>query len=57
VQEKLINYYGVIKEILKYSFFEDKLLKVVFFVCHWVSPNSATRNTRKPIWHGGSQTR
>jgi hypothetical protein len=30
-----INYYGIIQQILEFSFARDKELKVVFFVCNW----------------------
>jgi hypothetical protein len=30
-----INYYGIIQQILEFSFAGDKELKVVFFVCKW----------------------
>jgi hypothetical protein len=33
--EQEINYYGIIQQILEFSFVGDKELKVVFFVCNW----------------------
>jgi hypothetical protein len=38
------NYYGVINDILEYTFFGDKQLKVVFFDCDWFSPNTMREN-------------
>jgi hypothetical protein len=34
-QGREINYYGIIQQILEFSFAGDKELKVVFFVCNW----------------------
>jgi hypothetical protein len=34
-QEQKIKYYGLIQQILEFSFMGDKELKVVFFVCNW----------------------
>jgi hypothetical protein len=36
-------YYGIINKILKFSFAENKKLKVVFFDCDWFDSNSGTR--------------
>ena len=38
-----IDYYGVIKDILEFSFAVNKDLKVVFFFCDWFDPNRGTR--------------
>jgi hypothetical protein len=34
-QEQEINYFGIIQQILEFSFAGDKELKVVFFICNW----------------------
>jgi hypothetical protein len=34
-QGQEINNYGIIQQILKFSFVANKELKVVFFVCNW----------------------
>jgi hypothetical protein len=34
-QGQEINYYGIIQQILEFSFIGDKELKVVFFICNW----------------------
>jgi hypothetical protein len=34
-QGQEINYYGIIQQILEFSFAGDKDLKVLFFVCNW----------------------
>jgi hypothetical protein len=41
---KVTNYYGVINDILEYKFFGDKQLKVVFFNCDWLTPNTTREN-------------
>jgi PII-like signaling protein len=41
---KVTNYYGVINDILKYKFFGNKQLKVVFFDCDWFTPNTTREN-------------
>jgi hypothetical protein len=33
-----IKYYGIIKNIIEYSFAENKKLKIVFFDCDWFDP-------------------
>jgi hypothetical protein len=37
------KYYGVIKNIIKYSFAGNKNLKIVFFNCDWFDPYHGTR--------------
>jgi hypothetical protein len=38
-QGQEINYYGIIQQILEFSFMGDKELKVVFFVCRFDNIN------------------
>jgi Cft2 family RNA processing exonuclease len=38
-------YYGVIKNIIEYSFDRNKNLKVVFIDCDWFDPYHGTRET------------
>jgi hypothetical protein len=37
------KYYGVIKNIIEYSFTGNKNMKIVFFNCDWFDPNHGTR--------------
>jgi hypothetical protein len=38
------KYYGVIKNIIEYSFIGNKNLKTVFFNCHWFDPYHTREN-------------
>jgi hypothetical protein len=40
------KYYGIIKNIIKYSFAGNKNLKIVFFDCDWFDPNHSTRENQ-----------
>lgn len=40
------NYYGIIKNILEFSFAGNKELKVVFFCCDWFHPKRGTRQNK-----------
>jgi hypothetical protein len=41
-----INYYGIIKQILEFSFAGNKELKVVFFVCNWFDSIHGIRHNK-----------
>jgi hypothetical protein len=41
-----IKYYGIIKNIIEYSFAGNKKLKIVFFDCDWFDPNHGTRENQ-----------
>ena len=45
-ENQVMNYYGVINEILEYKFVGDKDIKVVFFDCDWFDPNRGTRENQ-----------
>jgi hypothetical protein len=39
----IFDYYGVLENIIEYTFGGDKKLKVVFFDCKWFDPHNGTR--------------
>ncbi|WVZ97106.1 hypothetical protein U9M48_042663 [Paspalum notatum var. saurae] len=41
--DKLVNYYGVLQNIVELVFSGPKELKVVFFECDWFNPRNGTR--------------
>ncbi|WVZ84140.1 hypothetical protein U9M48_031201 [Paspalum notatum var. saurae] len=41
--DKLVNYYGVLQNIVELAFSGPKELKVVFFECVWFDPRNGTR--------------
>jgi hypothetical protein len=43
------KYYGIIKNIIKYSFTGNKNLKIVFFDCDWFDPNRGTQENQFDI--------
>jgi hypothetical protein len=45
-QGQEINYYGIIQQILEFSFAGDKELKVVFFVCKWFDSIHGIRHNK-----------
>jgi hypothetical protein len=40
------KYYGIIKNIIKYTFAGNKNIKIVFFDCDWFDPNRGTRENQ-----------
>jgi hypothetical protein len=40
------NYYGIIQDILEFSFAGNKKLKVVFFFCDWFDPVNGVRKNK-----------
>jgi hypothetical protein len=40
------KYYGIIINIIEYSFARNKKLKIVFFDCDWFDPNHGTRENQ-----------
>ena len=42
-KQQVINYYGILQNVIEYTFGGTKELKVVFFDCDWFDPNSGTR--------------
>ena len=44
-----INYYGIINNILEFSFAGNKKLKVVFFDCDWFDINHGTRQNQSSM--------
>jgi hypothetical protein len=45
-EEHETKYYGIIKNIIEYSFARNKKLKIVFFDCDWFDPNHGTRENK-----------
>jgi hypothetical protein len=45
-QGQEINYYGIIQQILEFSFAGDKELKLVFFVCKWFDSIHGIRHNK-----------
>jgi hypothetical protein len=45
-QGQEINYYGIIQQILEFSFAGDKELKIVFFVCNWFDSIHGIRHNK-----------
>lgn len=41
--DKLVNYYGVLQNIIEYTFGGDKELVVAFFQCDWFDPRNGMR--------------
>jgi hypothetical protein len=48
-QGQEINYYGIIQQILEFSFVGNKELKVVFFVCNWFDSIHGIRHNKYGI--------
>jgi hypothetical protein len=44
--QNIVNYYGVIQDILEFTFAGNKDLKLVFFKCDWFDPIRGTRENR-----------